>query len=90
MYQGAFCGGQAPEVAPNVNTLFSTLPQASQSIVELFSCGDKKKEGIEKAIKSLLRVHSLVSVWRRQRKISSTTTTTRKQTNILIILVYIL
>lgn len=54
MYQGAFCGGQTPEVAPNVNTLLSTLPQASQSIVELFSWGDKKKEGIEKTIKSLL------------------------------------
>ena len=53
VYQGGHCWGQALEVAPNMPSptdwgwmdpsdwrpLWSTLPQASQSIIELLSCG---------------------------------------------------
>ncbi|XDV18177.1 hypothetical protein PO909_023930 [Leuciscus waleckii] len=67
VYQGGHCWGQTFEEAPNMpfptdwgwidpsdwRPLWSTLPQASQSILELLNCGCKKG----------CRVHSSMSMW---------------------------
>ncbi len=71
VYQGGQCWGQALEVAPNMPSptdwgwmnpgdgrpFWSNLKQASQSILELLP-------GALQMQKSLLKVHSFVSVWR--------------------------